>query len=475
MSILSVFAVLGLAVLLGMVMNVGRQVDGKIRLQNAADAAAYSGGGVLAREMNTLAFTNHLMCEVFAMTAYMREARQRNAESHVPAILDAWAEEGPVFGQAEFPKFQALAPAIAREVPLERTLVASYGDWAYVVSETVLPLMEAILAQELIPQYQRAVVEAFPEIAQAAAMEVALRNGRPDHGRGPLRGALWTGAGTLGGTADEATDPTLPVVDPERGIAADLAQYQATARSQREVLANHYLALWNNWTLTFFDQYAKMSRFNDLWRSYTCGHLRQLLEVEYPDRNLPFVIRDQEGMAANNYLDRYFSVIAVAYWRPVPPLAPKVFVNPMEGTPIAYAQARVFVPTARLVWQYVSTGGGGGGGPPSLGGVPGQGVTLPTTGATPPGGGGGPSVGYWVVGRQAERTDVRWKDGSWLKNTDWTLWNQRWSCQLVPATMDSLPEILRTTPALPAFAGGDIAPPSLGNISMREIEEISPH
>ena len=47
MSIVSVFAVMFLAMLLGMVMNAGRHVDGKIRMQNAADSAAYSGGVVL--------------------------------------------------------------------------------------------------------------------------------------------------------------------------------------------------------------------------------------------------------------------------------------------------------------------------------------------------------------------------------------------------------------------------------------------
>ena len=60
-----------------MVMNVGRHVDGKLRMQNAADSAAYSGGVVLARGMNTLAFTNHLLCDVFAVTAILREARDR--------------------------------------------------------------------------------------------------------------------------------------------------------------------------------------------------------------------------------------------------------------------------------------------------------------------------------------------------------------------------------------------------------------
>ncbi|MCE9555866.1 MAG: Tad domain-containing protein, partial [Planctomycetes bacterium] len=76
-SILSVFAVLLMAMLLGMVMNVGREVNNKVQMQNAADAATYSGGVVMSRGMNTLAFTNHLLCDTFALTAFMREARDR--------------------------------------------------------------------------------------------------------------------------------------------------------------------------------------------------------------------------------------------------------------------------------------------------------------------------------------------------------------------------------------------------------------
>src|SRR4030042_6819922 len=81
-SILTVFAVLILTVLLGMVMNVGRQIDGKIRMQNAADATAYSGAVILARGMTTLAFTNHLLCDVFALTAFMREAHDRHSDKY---------------------------------------------------------------------------------------------------------------------------------------------------------------------------------------------------------------------------------------------------------------------------------------------------------------------------------------------------------------------------------------------------------
>ncbi len=114
MSIVSVFAMMLMAMLLGMLINSARQVDGKIKLQNAADAAAYSGGVVIARGMNTLAFTNHMLCDVFALTAFMREARDRNAESLVPPVLGAWTEIGPVFQASGIPKFERLGAAITR-------------------------------------------------------------------------------------------------------------------------------------------------------------------------------------------------------------------------------------------------------------------------------------------------------------------------------------------------------------------------
>ncbi len=72
-SLLTVFTVLGFAMLLGMVINVGKSIDGKVRRQHAADAATYTGTVILARGMNCVAFANHMLCEVFAMTAYMRK------------------------------------------------------------------------------------------------------------------------------------------------------------------------------------------------------------------------------------------------------------------------------------------------------------------------------------------------------------------------------------------------------------------
>ena len=101
-------------------------------MQNAADAGAHSGGVVMARGMNTLAFTNHLEAEVFALAAYMRTAQARDDEGNLvvasltPDILDKWEEIGEVFrkygGQAGYSKFERLGKAIEGKVPLERTL-----------------------------------------------------------------------------------------------------------------------------------------------------------------------------------------------------------------------------------------------------------------------------------------------------------------------------------------------------------------
>ena len=60
-SVVTVFAFIFLTMVLGMLMNVGRHADRKVKIQNAADAATMSGATVLARGMNTLVFTNHLI------------------------------------------------------------------------------------------------------------------------------------------------------------------------------------------------------------------------------------------------------------------------------------------------------------------------------------------------------------------------------------------------------------------------------
>ncbi len=114
------------------------------------------------------------------------------------------------------------------------------------MSDQVLPLMEEILQDELIPKYQRAVVAAFPDIAASAARETAARNGTPDYGRGTMYGVLWRADGRPLGGGNEAgyspDDRTLPAVDPELDSLPNQSDYVSEAQIDRSRLAHKYLA-----------------------------------------------------------------------------------------------------------------------------------------------------------------------------------------------------------------------------------------
>ncbi len=467
-SILSVFTVLILTMLLGMVMNTGRQVDGKVRMQNAADSAAYSGGVVLARGMNILAFTDHMLCDTFALTAFLREGRDRDAEKKVPPILEAWKKAGEALSQASFAdpsvhglltmgrKIPAAGRAIVVKVPHEQELVRTYSEWAAAASEKLLPLCEDILRYRMIPEYQRAVVAAFPDVAQRAALEVARRHGQPDFGRGPMLAVLWRTSGVPVAGGGALGDRALPVADPEM----DGGDYLELARQKREQRARQYLDQLNSQAMWVFDNPASFSRFNDLWRGYTCGHLMKLLNDEYPYNNLPFMIRTEQRDVADPtaHLDADFTFIAVVYARQVPEMMPKVFPTAVDGDAMAFAQVRMFVPWRRLQYWPRYEGGS----------------SSPSTPFDPRSSGTGGSIVGWTVGRQEARTLA---DNGLPPLADrqnaWDLFNQSWAVQLVPATHNNLATILQATPPVPELSGTRV--PSLGGVSTNDLRHISMH
>lgn len=480
-SILSVFAVLLLTMLLGMVMNVGRDVDGKIRMQNAADSAAYSGGVVLARGMNTLAFTNHMLCDVFAMTAFLREARDQNSRlksigpgtnpDELTGILKAWEKPGETLAAAKLKdpqvrgfaalrqKLPAAGSEILRKIPYEQRLVVTYSEWGASASEQLLPLMEDILRYEMIPEYQRAVVATIPDIAQRAALEIARRHGEPERGRGPMLAVLWRTSGVAVAGGGGMFDRTMPVVDPEFEPGAG-GVYLERARSKREKRARRYLNQLNSQAMWVFDHPAQMSQFNGLWRTYTCGNMMRLLNDEYPYTNLPHLIRTEEWEITDptDHLDADFTFIAVVYARQVPQMMPKVFVHPVEGDATAFAAVRLFIPWRRLrFWSHTETS------------------TSPTTPFDP---GSSPDSGatVWTVGRQQWRT-ITTRDPMIPFLVDdrnsWDLFNQSWAAQLVPATHPNIAMILQTPPPEPELR--DIELPSLGGLGPNEINRINTH
>ena len=345
-SILSVITICVLAVVLGMVINAGRQVDEKVRMQNAADAATYSGGVAVARGLNALAFANHVEAEVFALTAYWRAGRDAGPQKDPTTLtmindfLDAWNTVGAAFANSAFPKFAAVGPAIQQKVILERAIVKDFLQMTEMQSALVLPVFESILrgpnAQAggmpdplggAIPRFQRSVVLTTPQAAQAVASEIARMHGNmsatqgtpsgleKQHGGQPLTAVLWRTNGTPISLGNEQ-DPlqrTLPVFDPNPygpDAAAYSQDYFELARCQRRSWAQNTLAIWNQYLLDPFYRgipylnpfppynvlpggasAAKASALYSVWSIYTCGQLNKLLDVDYRGTNLPFVYR----------------------------------------------------------------------------------------------------------------------------------------------------------------------------------------
>ena len=67
MAQVTIIVVMGFAMLVGLVGNVGRMVQRKVAVQNAADSVAYSTALWQARSMNAVTAVNHLMGEVTAI------------------------------------------------------------------------------------------------------------------------------------------------------------------------------------------------------------------------------------------------------------------------------------------------------------------------------------------------------------------------------------------------------------------------
>lgn len=488
MSIVSVFALLMFTMLLLMIVNVATHLDDKVKMQNAADAAAHSGAVVLARGMNAIAFTNHLEADVFAITAFLREARDRNAESLTPQVLDEWERVAGTFEQATFEKFAELGRALREKVPLERRLVAAFGNLSEAAAAYALPVFESILAEQHIPEFQRNLVRTLPALAQQTTREIASRHALSRKALAQLEpggaaatpsdrpqlGVLWRMDGIPVGLPMEE-DPrlrTLPAVDPDPAqsdfqIVEDPQAYLELALTQRRELAKHYLEAWNSDKLRIFDRDAELSQFGHLWRIFTCANLEHLLSVEYPLTNLPMVLRltefgadaetlRQQGRQAdvNAYLERDFQFLAVVYGRHLRDYGPRVFRNPLPqlSDALTFAEVALFLPQPRSyrVGPRVPDPDVG------LGGTFGfdSGLTLPVEPPPAP------------VAPEEER----WALENWPWH--WDLLNQNWMVQLVPATARNVPSVLQTPPPV---QWGEYRPPRFDGMTIQDFKRINTH
>lgn len=421
-SVATVFSFIFLTIVLGMLMNVGRHADRKVKIQNAADAATISGATVLARGMNTLAFTNHLLCDVFALTAYLREARDRNSESLTPEILEKWNTMAAEFSDAPHRKFSDLAQGIPAKTPLEQDLITAFSEQNATVSESLLPVMEQILDFEMIPEFQRALVIALPQLSVAAADEIASRHGPADRGLSgsdAMRARMWQTSGFEFESIGSSGLSQMPVADPINDISQRQPDYFSRGIAERKTAANRYLDYLNYQMLRDFDEHAKMSQYSNLWRGFSKAYLRELLEDEYPESNVPYQIRRSDS-SRQVEIESDYMFVGVTYWGPMEERMPGLFSNPNSGVQVAYAQSRLYIPRGRLYHD--------------------------SRFAFPEG------VFRHSVPRHLD------------------LMNQNWVTRLVPATTPAISQILQTSPQ-----NLSISVPSLGGINVEEFQQLNTH
>jgi hypothetical protein len=478
-SILSVIVLLLLTMLLGLVLNVGEQIDDKIRMQNAVDAATYSGGVVVTRGMNTIAFTNHLLSEVFALTAYFREGHDRYAESLVPEILDSWTLVTSQVARSKFQRIHDIQQALPAKIEMERAIVKAFGDMTAKKSQFLLPALEGILGQpevarqqsaaggaqqnpqaapqsHLIPVFQRQVVRSTAVAAHLLAQEVMRRHLLKRKTGTPFC-ILYTNSAIPGRSRDEA-DPyerIVPALDPSfEGPdfsslnGSDAGIYQAAASRRRRELAVRYLADWNSdrdFDLGPFEKEqlseggrvsAKMSQFVNLWRGFTCAKLNQLLDVEFPRTNLPHMLRAAApGATQQQYLTHDFTFSGIMYNRQRKQTMPGMYRVATDGDAIAFAQVSLFVPRPR--YQSLSP------------------CPIWTC----------PSYDWWEKLSCGSPCLDRWP-------TEWTLFNQNWAAKLIPTSPQTTLDMLRMNPQ--DIAPG-VKPQQIGSMTVDDIKAVNTH
>jgi|GEM_PF-3186365 len=316
-SLLAVFVILGCTWLLLWVLNSSKQLDSKVRMQNAVDSAGQSGVGILARGMNAVAFANRLESELIAAVAVMQGA------SGTPA---------------------AASPFIAMLLPVFQEILAGQSGQ--------LP------PDRPIPAFRTDVVRLIPSLANEVTRTVGRANGlwrgpnaanAPDGPQGPLVVQLWSTTGQPVGAGSEA-DPytrTLPLIDPspvgpDAKFMSDAVDRLRFSRQERERMVRHYLLIWA------LDLAAGDQAIASLLVAQGESRLRVLLNDLYPDSNLPMVLRSQSPGPLE--LERDLMFVGVAYRLHSGPTAPLMFRNPNASLALAmaFSQSFLFLPHPRF-------------------------------------------------------------------------------------------------------------------------------
>ena len=177
-----------------------------------------------------------------------------------------------------------------------------------------------------------------------------------------------------------------------------------------------------------------MSQFMGLFRTAACAQLDKLLNLEFPNTNVPMILRNFDQPPD---LESAYMYVAVVYRRHVEAMAPRFFRNPLDATSDGqtFTEVSLFIPQRRHVccpWSW-------------------------------------PQTRYDQFGNPY----TVWIENMEGLSHEWSTFNQNWTAKLVPATAEVIPDILATNPGGPA--GGVRTPTTLRGRSMREFHPINTH
>jgi hypothetical protein len=384
-SLATIVAVLFFVLLIGLAGNVGQAVSQKIEVQNAADATAYSGAVWVARGMNAVTVTNHVIGELMALVvlheAFGGKALDEN-KPHGPKIVNPLnlaitgsygtaqtslpipAPKPP--GPVEESEIRAQATLFDSKVQLKALLAGLYlvhgaggalekfpptagiGQvicdvaWAlegkvvqeYITLDAIDELARAISESGLkefvidltgmLMQYERAVVQHAPQKSRAGAEQIAQAN--------QTTGALFP------------EEPQLPLAPQDESV--DIERSQLVRASYPWVLA------WRKPIREAMFLPLFLSGARGYYRKYTHQYATEKAQEVREQQGLNlFVLKDFKPPNVEKFhepwvndsrrADELFTLMGFARRDFSPLFSPAVYKTANQGGMVAYAQAMI--------------------------------------------------------------------------------------------------------------------------------------
>jgi hypothetical protein len=389
-TLVSLVVAFTLLLILALLVNSGYVVTRKIETQNAADAAATAASVELARGMNAITATNHLIGELAALVVLHHsfggfeldmgipknfkeetqndlqeafQAAQEGVTQPVPGIFEMVIEDPSPSGAAIFNSRESLKELLtfAYEVRalgnllIELVVTADVGEvlttlatvfeikigqeWVElqvieVIMLGLVPIKEAVwhLAIPALHQYTVKACEEAPQLAEQAAQAVAREHG--------MQVQLYPSADSTGGPVLRLPihEEPLAVVPMKSQLVRATAPWVKWWRVPIVALGDATL------TLSGFTSYYTQENDKNVFIICFLSKLAEGVNLYVLD-DLDVTLYDkgyEPWVTDSKRADQLFSVMAFAYRPPTPVMGAPLFRQPNPDGYVAYAQAMIY-------------------------------------------------------------------------------------------------------------------------------------